>query len=114
MKYFIRFTDTPKFDLERGVSYHLSDVEADGYEYNEHFGCYAQDLGGLCAYELEAETEEEAIEEASSFKQDIFDANDDLDSFVVLTGEYLDDCPEGVVIKAKDIVFTKKGIYFAE
>lgn len=114
MAYFIRFTDTPKADLERGTSYHLAEVEADGYEWNDHFNCYAQDLGGLCAYELEAETEEDAIEEAETFQQDIFDAQSELDSYCVIEGKYLEDCPEGVVIKAAKIIEVKKGKYFAE
>lgn len=114
MAYYIRFTDTPKADLERGVSYHLSDVPAPECEWSDHFKCYAQPLSGLCAYELESETEEDAIEEAASFKRDVFDSASDLDSYCVIKGVYVDDCPEGVVITAQRIVFIKKGRYFRE
>lgn len=50
MTFFIRFTDTPKADLKRGNSYHLSDVKDNGYKWNKHFNCYAEKLDGLCAF----------------------------------------------------------------
>jgi hypothetical protein len=52
MNYFLRFTDNPNSDLERGTSIHASD---DGEN---------TILDGLCGYLLEAESLEEAIEEA--------------------------------------------------
>jgi len=114
MKFYIRFTDTPSADLVRKVSYHLSDVEAEGYVWNEYFNAYAFELPGLCAYELDVENVEEAIEKAGSFQQDIFDAQSELDSYCVLAGTYVTDCPEGDVINPTEILFIKKGKYYAE
>jgi hypothetical protein len=51
MTYFLRFTDTANEDLERGTSIHASDYD------NNHI------LDGLCGYMLEADNEEDAIEE---------------------------------------------------
>lgn len=49
--YFLRFTDNPQEDLERGTSIHASD---DGNH---------QVLDGLCGYYLESDNLEDAIEE---------------------------------------------------
>lgn len=107
MAYFIRYTETPQEDLERGCSYHLADVPAEGYEWNDYFRCYAQELEGLCAFELDAETEEEAIEEAEEFG---FGAifSSEMDSYCVLQGQFIDTCPEGCVIRANKIIHTQK------
>lgn len=69
MAYFLRFTATPNEDMERGSSLHIiGDASfAEGVEdaeyINEAIG-WAVVLNGLCAHSLDAETEEEAIEEA--------------------------------------------------
>ena len=85
---FIRSTNNAEKDLEGGYSYHQSDFKAGTIDWLEDgetekqwvakgFGCdeeeieiaddgfYVQKLEGLCAYALEAETFEEAIEEIS-------------------------------------------------
>lgn len=114
MRYYIRYTETPNADLERGVSYHLAEVEAEGYEWNDYFNSYAQQLSGLCAFELEAETLEEAIEEAAAFKVNSNFNSQNGDSYCILSGVHVDDCPEGVVVRSDKIVYIVKGEYFAE
>lgn len=115
MGLYIRFTDTPKQDLQRNESYHLAgDICYEGCEWNDYLKCFAQPLGGLCAYALDAETIEDAIEEAATFKKDIFNAENDCDGYCIMIGEYVGDCPEGDVISASEIVFIKKGDYYKE
>lgn len=77
MAYFLRFTNTANQDLERGTSVNWSDYKVGTIKPKkvaELFGCdednigefegnYCQVLNGLCGYELEANTLEEAIEE---------------------------------------------------
>ena len=77
MKYFVRFTDTAKADLERGTSVNASDLDVneisrgdaahmfncDEDSIQEIEGCWYQILDGICGYELEADNLEDAIEE---------------------------------------------------
>lgn len=113
MAYFLRYTETPNADMERGVSYHLSSVEREGCEWNEYFKRYAEELPGLCAFPLEAETLEEAIEEAESREFDsIFNRNED--SWCIIEGKYIGDCPEGDVIRAHKLLHIVKNKYYAE
>jgi len=85
---FMRSTNNAEKDLDGGYSYHQSDFKAGTMDWLENgetekqwvakgFGCdeeeieiaedgyYVQALPGLCAYALEAETLEKAIEEIS-------------------------------------------------
>lgn len=83
MKYFLRYTDTATEDLERGTSVNASDLDVnetskecaasmfgcDEDMIKEINGCWFQILDGLCGYELESETIEDAIEEASRIEK---------------------------------------------
>ena len=82
MSYFLRFTNTPEADLERGTSLHLSDFrkgEIKKSKLAEMFGCeksdivvyeglLCQSLDGLCGYELEADNLGDAIDEVNEGK----------------------------------------------
>lgn len=114
MKFYIRFTDTPNADMARKVSYHLSDVEAEDYIWNDHFNTYACELPGLCVYELTADNIEDAKLEAETFKQDIFDAQSESDGYCIIKGLYVTDCPEGDVVDPIELLYVKKGKYYAE
>ncbi len=75
--FYLRFTNTAQEDLERGTSLNMSSLKSTDYSKEDAaslFGCeeddidevdglWVQVLNGLCGYELEAETSEEAIEE---------------------------------------------------
>lgn len=79
MAFFLRFTNSAKEDLERGTSLHLSDFskedisiadlaemfDCDEDDIVEFNGRLCQQLDGICGYELEATTIEEAIEEVN-------------------------------------------------
>jgi hypothetical protein len=97
--YFIRHTENPEKDLERKTSIHcspytLKDVEAYGEEevkgwieegvrgepvleikYIEEFGVYCAILEGLCGFECESETEEDAIKEAIEHEKNVDRSN---------------------------------------
>lgn len=121
MKYFIRYTGNANQDFERKCSYHNSDYKVgDVSGWNEDDerseveilaeiwdceseevviieGYYSQELDGLCAFELDAETEWEAIEEAKEHNyNEVYNTND-FTSFVVFSGILLGDCPEGCI-----------------
>lgn len=77
--YYLRFTNTATEDLERGTSVNASDLnvnEISKEDASSMFGCeiesieevngsWFQILDGICGYELESETLEDAIEEVS-------------------------------------------------
>jgi hypothetical protein len=121
MKYFLRYSLNIDKDLERGISYHYTGLDKtfsieeiengtglsiDELEYNEEADMYVQPLSGLCAFELEAETIEEAIEEARGFRfNDVYNT-EAMYYFHILTGDYEDECPEGCVISNAELVYS--------
>ena len=128
MAYFLRYTETPNADVERGYSYHwgdFSEKEATIEEAAAAYGCEVDDievvngvynvsLAGLCAFALEAGDLEDAIEEAQShYFSDDYNANGSI-SYVIIKGSYIGECPEGDLIIAKEIVHTVKKENFAE
>lgn len=62
MAFFLRYTATPTKDMKRGTSLHIGE----GEKYVKQFRCKCTVLNGLCAHEVEGDTEEEAIEDAIS------------------------------------------------
>ena len=100
MKYFLRYTNTANEDLERGTSVNASDLDVNEISkkdaaamfgcceemIEEVNGCWFQILDGICGYELEAETIEEAIEEAETEKQFAFVGRP-----VIFKGKYASD-----------------------
>lgn len=121
MKFYLRYSEEIERDLERGYSFHYTgmdksfseeDIEsATGIsfadlEYNEEAGQYVQPLAGLCAFELDAETVEEAIEEAKEFHfNEVYNSNA-MNFYHIIAGEYADDCPEGVCITNVSVVYS--------
>lgn len=95
--YFLRFTENPEADLERGQSYHYDD---DGNKY---------EVGGLCGFELEAETLEEAIEEVKEFSWNyVYNFKSMGDIACIFTGEDVDTVPDGDVFEAEELVWVNK------
>ena len=133
MAYFLRFTETANEDLERNESYHASGLSKDEvtveqvaemfdcgedcvillddgiYSNNKENGdlCYFQRLDGLCGFQLEADTLEDAIIEAESFNYNSIYNTDDMVNFSIFEGDYITDCPEGDVFDAKKILYKK-------
>lgn len=121
MKYFLRYSLNIDKDIERGVSYHYTGLDKsfsieeienctglsiDELEYNEDADMYVQPLLGLCAFELDAETLEEALKEARGFRfNDVYNS-ESMDNFHILTGDYEDECPEGCVISNAELVYS--------
>ena len=121
MRFYIRYSEEIEKDVERGYSFHYTgmdksfseeDIESatglafDELEYNEEAKQYVQPLAGLCAFELEAETVEEAIEEAKEFRFNEVYNSESMNFFHILTGDYADDCPEGVCITNVSVVYS--------
>ena len=69
---------------------------------------YSQKLSGLCAFELSAHTEEEAIEEATKHYYNSVYNTKDFPSFSVFAGEYINECPEGCLFMAIKIIYESK------
>lgn len=111
MKYFIRYTETPKKDLQRGVSFHHN---SEAGEYNEEFGYNVEKLNGLCAFTLESDNLEDAISEAAEFWFGGDYKSCGSLSYVILSGIENGTCEEGVTIIAKEILHTVKKEYFEE
>jgi len=111
MKYFIRYTETPNADSQRGVSFHHN---SEGGEYNEEFGYNVEELNGLCAFALESDNLEDAIIEADEFWFGGDYKSSGSLSYVVLSGVENGTCEEGVTIIANEILYTVKKEYFEE
>lgn len=107
MQYYIRYTEHAEEDVAHGHSYHLADGPGPGLKYNRFLKAYAERLPGLCAYALEADNVQDAIEEAATHSYyPVFSAESD--SYCVLQGEYVGDCPEGDIMRPLQILFVKK------
>lgn len=110
MAYFLRYTRTPNEDLERGTSLHLVDETfadtTEGAEYiNEEIG-YAVVLDGLCAHSVDADNEEDAIDEAISTvlwarknagASGNYPEGDGYAAYLFEGAELNDDCEDGVL-----------------
>lgn len=89
MAYFLRYTENPEIDLKYNTSYHQNDCNED------------VKLDGLCAFELEAETLEEAIEEAKDHEFSYVYSFDTMGDIAhIFEGEFVDYEEEGVLINA--------------
>ena len=111
--YFLRFTNTPEADLERGTSVHAGAGvdECSKEQMAEMFNCDEEDvieingmwhqvLDGLCGYQMEATTLEEAIEEAEEGGYQF----EDVGKPVVYSGRLSDsDVPDGDCFTAEKI-----------
>ncbi len=100
MAFFLRFTTDANADLERGVSFHHANETLDNEE-----------LSGLCGFELEAETIEEAIEEVESNYSSLHHGGGVYNTaafgkdWAIFSGKYLDSVPDGHVFLASKIVY---------
>ena len=101
MAFFLRYTDKVQIDMERQTSVHLCDSPEQADEFVEGVG-HVQILNGLCGFPIEADNEEDAIEEAIEtvlYKRKRFDANSSGDEFgrhaFLFEGKYSGDCIDG-------------------
>lgn len=124
--YFLRYTATPELDMENEYSVHMTpfvvgqvffgdEEESEEARVAESIDCseddiiivngqYAQRLEGLCAFELSADTLEEAIKEAKEHEfNGVYNFESMGDLAVIFEGEYAGDCPEGELMTALKI-----------
>jgi hypothetical protein len=73
-------------------------------EYIEDMKCYAQSLGGLCAFELESDNLEDAIEEAKEINVGSYSFESMKDIAYIFEGQYHDSCPEGAVFNRGKLI----------
>ena len=122
MKYFLRYSKNIALDIENWVSYHYTGMDKsfsveeiengaglsiDDLEWNEEADMYVQPLAGLCVFELEADNLEDAIEEAKTFSfNSVYNSKSMGDIAHLLTGEWVEDCPEGVLIENAKLAFS--------
>lgn len=132
MAFFLRYTTTANEDLDRNASFHASglskqdstfesvaslfgcDIEdvvlLDNGMYNNGVNngdmCYFHQLQGLCGFELEAETLEEAIQEAKEFSfNEVYNSDTMGEIITIFEGEYIDENLEGCLFDAEKIVY---------
>lgn len=110
MKYFLRYTSDANLDLARKTSLHQADEETEGAEYFDDIEGYGVLLDGICAYEIEAEDEEEALEEAVElvlYNRANYSPNaaefEDRKAYL-FEGEVCGDCWDGVLIDPVRII----------
>ena len=118
MTYFLRFPIDIEVDMTRKTSldWIADSREAAGISENathdkngrllideDHGVCVI--LPGLCAHELQAETLEEAIEEAQTTSWPYGDVRSN--DWVIIDGEYIEDLPfgDGVLMTPKEVVY---------
>lgn len=124
-KFYLRYSQDIEKDIKNGVSYHytdcmlgdsVEDIEAatglsiDQLEYNEDARVWAYPLAGLCAFELDADNLEDAIEEAKNFYMNSVYNSKDMPFFHILTGDYAPEnsAVEGCCIKYAEVVYSNK------
>jgi len=134
--FFLRYTSNPERDLAKSYSYHqiqdlnnydglekyvnqvdvydgLSPIEVAAKELDLEVedlevidGVVLQKLNGLCAFELESENIEDAIEEVKDFKfNSVYNSKDMGQSAVIFTGIYNEENEEGVLFSPEKIVW---------
>jgi hypothetical protein len=117
--YFCRVTKISKLDLERKTSVHYTGLDADDYSLNEASeildididdlieveGNICEVLDGLCGYEMESETENEAIEELQEFIESEYIPFDNSYEWHIFEGELSgESLPDGVLFIPSKII----------
>jgi len=117
MRLFLRFTETAETDLKRGHSFHhgipaenkkeaAEIVGVDVSRIKKIKGMFCQELEGLCGFELESESLEEALEEIDGWDRYLdIDSNSHAIYEGILCNE---DCPEGDCFIPRKILYKKK------
>jgi hypothetical protein len=110
MAFFLRYTDKLELDLERKTSVHLCDGAEGADEFVEGLG-YVQILNGLCGFAIEADNEEEAIEEAIEavkYNRKRLNANASGEEYgrhaFLFEGNYTGDCVDGDLFSPSRVV----------
>lgn len=121
MKLYLRYSENISKDLKNGHSFHYTGLDKDytiqqvaeycnidesEIDYNEEARQYVQVLPGLCAFELESDNLEDAIEEAKNFRYNSAYNSEDMNFWHILSGEYCGDCPEGDCIDDAELLYS--------
>lgn len=121
MKLYLRYSEDIHKDIEKGHSFHYIGLDKDytveevasacnidesDIEYNEEAKQYVQVLSGLCAFEMESDNLEDAIEEAKEFTYNSVYNSQDMPFWHILSGDYCGDCPEGECIDNVELLYS--------
>ena len=96
MNYFLRLTETPEEDMERGCSFHLfgGNLTGDEIEDVELFeNNYYQKLEGLCGFDV-TDMDKEYIEDKINCHSWCYG-----EKAYIFIGRYIDDCGDGDVFE---------------
>lgn len=126
MALYLRFSTSIQEDIERGTSVHCTSLDrshiATEQEVEECFNIenviyvenheilgtqYVQVLDGLCAFELDADNLEDAIEEAKTLERDGY-SSESCPDWHILEADYCGDCPEGDLIDNITLLYSNK------
>jgi hypothetical protein len=118
MAFFLRFTVDAQDDLERKVSYdcdiseNLDSIPDNAVRFED--GLIGIPLPGLCGYELDAETIDDAVELAKQGQvighNYLPYGNIENDDWVIFEGEYVAELPfgDGISFRPETVVYVNK------
>lgn len=115
MTFYLRYSQNIEKDIQNEISFHYTgldknymktakevaetfNIDIDSVIFNEEARQWVQKLQGLCAFELEADNLEDAIEEAVEYEYNDIYNSESLKNWHILSGDYSGDCPERVCI----------------
>lgn len=123
--YYLRYSNNIIKDVLLGHSFHYTgldkdfdvneiaeslSVNVDNLVYSFEAKQYVQVLDGLCAFELLSDNLEDAILEASCFFYNDTYNSCHMHNWHILSGRYVDDGLEGVLIDPQDILYSNAAI----
>lgn len=117
MAFYLRYSKEIKKDIKRGCSYHVLGLDKSDFktakEVSKTFNMdcvkwhrvakmWVQELPGLCAFYLDAETLEEAAKE---FDREFY-RSIDMPYWHILEAKYVGDCPEGDCVRVEKLLYS--------
>lgn len=125
MTLYLRYTKNLEKDIDKGCSYHYTgmskreietasevaealNIDENEIEYNEEAAQWVMPLPGLCAFEMDSDNLEDAIEEAKVFDRGGIYNSESMPFWHIVEGVWIDDCPEGEVIIVTKVLHTNK------
>lgn len=125
MAFYLRYSENIEKDIENGHSYHYTgldksdfkrksevaeclNIESSNVAYNKKVGQWVEELEGLCAFELESDNLDEAIEEAKDFRYNEVYNSEAMPFWNILDANYVGECPEGDLISVNKLLFSNK------
>lgn len=83
-------------------------IDENEIKYSKKIGQWIQELSGLCAFEMDSDNLEDAIEEAKEFSRGGDYKSSTMPHWHILEGVYAGDCPEGDCIIVTKVLYSNK------